>query len=82
MQLQNTFFFVAIVFMIVQIALFIGIIVFLIYLTSEIKRFFKMIETQVINVQEFINHPQVLASNVGSFIVQQAISKLRSYFHF
>ena len=82
MNLQDVFYVVAIIYFVIQIVLFLGVLYFLLYLRKELNKLTVLLERQMNTFRDVVRHPEDMAANVGAYVADKAVSKLRSYFSF
>jgi len=78
MDIQNVFYIVAIAFMAVATIISLSILVFLIYSMKKISLVINLLEQNMQKAGDLVNHPDKMASAIGSAVVNTTISKVES----
>jgi len=76
MDLQNTFYIVAIVFMTVATIISFSILIFLIYSMKKVSSLIDILEVNLKKAENMVSHPQETASAIGSAVVDTTISRV------
>jgi hypothetical protein len=79
MDLQNTFYIVAIVFMILHILLLLGIAVTLYVIKRKISEVSATVEERFYLVKEAITNPGQIARGLGAIVANKALEKINSF---
>jgi uncharacterized membrane protein len=74
--LQVTFYIMGIIFMSIQIVLFIIVIILLFYIKAKVTEVTKMVEERIEEVKNIIRHPGEIAATVGTAVATTAINKV------
>ena len=74
-QLQQTFYIIAIIYMVVQIIFWLGVVAVLFALYKKIAELSEKVGKKIDSVQEALSHPGDLAAQAGASIFQSLMQK-------
>lgn len=80
MDLQNTFYTIGIIYMILNIFILVGIAVGVVLLVKMVVDLKKQVDDKVKKVQNIMDNPEVYAARVGTSILTAAVSGVKSIF--
>lgn len=80
MDLQNTFYTIGIIYMILNIGILIGIAIGLIMIVKMVIELKKQVDDKVQMARKIMEHPEDYAVSIGSTILKSAVRGARSFF--
>jgi cell shape-determining protein MreC len=76
MDLQNTFYVVAIVFMTLFILLFIGVVVLMFVIQRKLSALYTSIDEKISSVKYAMDRPREIAASIGAAVADKAINSI------
>lgn len=78
--LQTTFYIIGIIYMTLQVLLFVIIVVLLFYIKNKVTNIVTIVEERIDMIRNIVKHPGDIATSVGTAVATTAIDKVSDLF--